>query len=95
MVDHDNSYDHYDTILCAGPHQKKEIQLRENNKGLIRKNLVSYGYPRLEKLIQLNVLPNNDRKVILLAPTGERIALSILLEWKFAQSLLIKVTHSY
>ena len=32
MVDHDNSYDHYDTILCAGPHQKKEIQIREKTK---------------------------------------------------------------
>ena len=43
MVDTEQSFDHYDTILCAGPHQKKEIELRENNKGLSRKNLISYG----------------------------------------------------
>jgi len=79
MVDHDNSYDHYDTILCAGPHQKKEIGLREGNKGLDKKNLVAYGYPRLEKLIQLNAEPNNDKKVILLAPTwGENSIINLV-----------------
>ena len=79
MVDTEQSFDHYDTILCAGPHQKKEIELRENNKGLSRKNLISYGYPRLEKLIQLNALPNNDRKVILLAPTwGENSIINLV-----------------
>ena len=79
MVDHDNSYDHYDTILCAGPHQKREIGLREGNKGLDKKNLVAYGYPRLEKLIQLNAEPNNDKKVILLAPTwGENSIINLV-----------------
>ena len=79
MVDTEQSFDHYDTILCAGPHQKKEIELRENNKGLIRKNLISYGYPRLEKLIQLNAPPDNDRKVILLAPTwGENSIINLV-----------------
>ena len=26
MADHEDSYDHYDAILCAGPHQLKEIR---------------------------------------------------------------------
>jgi len=79
MIDHDNSYDHYDTILCAGPHQKKEIGLREGSKGLDKKNLVAYGYPRLEKLIQLNAKPDNDKKVILLAPTwGENSIINLV-----------------
>ena len=69
MVDTEKSFDHYDTIFCAGPHQKKEIELREKNKDLKTKNLVPYGYPRIEKLIQLSSKPNNEKKVILLAPT--------------------------
>ena len=69
MVDTEKSFDHYDTIFCAGPHQKKEIELREKNKDLKAKNLVPYGYPRIEKLIQLSSKPNNEKKVILLAPT--------------------------
>tara|TARA_B100000700_G_scaffold207219_1_gene227748 strand:- start:1917 stop:3047 length:1131 start_codon:yes stop_codon:yes gene_type:complete len=69
MVDHENSYDHYDTILCAGPHQKNEIEIRENMKNLKKKNLVKYGYPRLEKLINIRRNTQNEKKVILLAPT--------------------------
>ena len=34
MADHANSYDHYDTILCAGPHQAREIRRREELEGL-------------------------------------------------------------
>lgn len=79
MVDTEQSFDHYDTILCAGPHQKKEIELREQNKGLNSKNLVSYGYPRLEKLIAMNSKPVNHNKVILLAPTwGEQSIINLI-----------------
>ena len=69
MVDNDNSYDHYDTIFCAGPHQKNEIEIREKMKNLKRKNLVQYGYPRLEKLINIRRNIQDEKKVILLAPT--------------------------
>jgi len=34
MADHENSFDNYDTILCAGPHQAREIRRREEMKGL-------------------------------------------------------------
>ena len=79
MVDTEKSFDHYDTIFCAGPHQKKEIELREKNKGLKAKNLVPYGYPRIEKLIQLSSKPKNEKKVILLAPTwGEQSIINLM-----------------
>ena len=79
MVDTEKSFDHYDTIFCAGPHQKKEIELREKNKDLKAKNLVPYGYPRIEKLIQLSSKPNNEKKVILLAPTwGEQSIINLM-----------------
>ncbi|HJL80895.1 MAG: CDP-glycerol glycerophosphotransferase family protein [Gammaproteobacteria bacterium] len=79
MVDTEESFDHYDTILCAGPHQKKEIELREQNKDLNAKNLVSYGYPRLERLIEMNAKPVTHNKVILLAPTwGEQSIINLI-----------------
>ena len=79
MVDTEKSFDHYDTIFCAGPHQKKEIELRERNKDLKAKNLVPYGYPRIEKLIQLSSKPKNEKKVILLAPTwGEQSIINLM-----------------
>ena len=79
MVDTEKSFDHYDTIFCAGPHQKKEIELREKNKDLKAKNLVPYGYPRIEKLIQLSSKPKKEKKVILLAPTwGEQSIINLM-----------------
>ena len=79
MVDTEKSFDHYDTIFCAGPHQKKEIELREKNKDLKAKNLIPYGYPRIEKLIQLSSKPKNEKKVILLAPTwGEQSIINLM-----------------
>jgi hypothetical protein len=51
MVDFENSYDHYDTILCVGPHQIAEIRARERLKNLPPKNLVEHGYARVEQLM--------------------------------------------
>jgi len=43
MVDHENSYDHYDSLLCTGPHHVAEIRRREQLKGLPPKHLFAYG----------------------------------------------------
>jgi len=51
MVDHENSFDHYDTLFCTGPHQVREIRRREELKGLPPKQLFEYGHPRLEDVI--------------------------------------------
>lgn len=51
MVDHADSFDHYDTLFCAGPHQVKEIRRREELAGLAAKQLFDYGHPRLEAVI--------------------------------------------
>jgi len=69
MVDQEESYDHYDTIFCAGPHQKNEIEKREAIKKIRKKNLIQYGYPRLEKLVQIRSKADEKGKVVLLAPT--------------------------
>lgn len=51
MVDHANSFDHYDTLFCTGPHQVAEIRKREELKGLPAKDLFDYGHPRLEQVL--------------------------------------------
>lgn len=52
MVDSATAYDHYDTLLCAGPHQMREIRQRETVAGLPAKNLLAHGYHRLDALIE-------------------------------------------
>jgi YidC/Oxa1 family membrane protein insertase len=52
MVDHANSFDHYDTLFCAGPHQVAEIRRREEMLGLAPKNLFDFGHPRLEQVLE-------------------------------------------
>lgn len=74
MVDFANSYDHYDTIFCVGPHQKEEIRKREQLKGLPPKNLVDHGYARLDSLMEKNREYERTRAphgevTVLLAPT--------------------------
>jgi YidC/Oxa1 family membrane protein insertase len=52
MVDHENSFDHYDSLFCTGPHQVAEIRKREQLKNLPAKQLFDYGHPRLEQVIE-------------------------------------------
>ncbi len=82
MADHENSFDHYDTILCAGPHQAREIRRREEMKGLAPKNLVPHGYHRIEQLLSERREPptiNSDRDIhVLVAPSwGEQTILNV------------------
>ena len=74
MVDHENSFDHYDSLFCAGPHQFAEIRKREEIKNLPAKHLFDYGHPRLEEVIErgrVNPLNKNEggAKTVLIAPT--------------------------
>jgi hypothetical protein len=80
MVDHENSYDHYDSLLCAGPHHVEEIRRREQLKGLPSKHLFAYGYPRLERLVEAAARPRPSSAPVtaLLAPTwGEHSTLHV------------------
>jgi YidC/Oxa1 family membrane protein insertase len=52
MIYRYGSFDHYDTILCVGPHQKKEICRHEEINGLATKELIEAGYYRLERIYQ-------------------------------------------
>ena len=46
-----NAYDHYDTLLCVGPHQVNEIRRMESLYQLPKKNLVECGYDLLDREI--------------------------------------------
>ena len=45
------AFDHFDTVLCVGPHHIVEIRAREALYGLDPKVLVEHGYGRLDSLI--------------------------------------------
>lgn len=68
--------DHFDTILCAGPHHKEEIQRTETLYNLKPKRLLETGYYRLEKIYadhqqyQNNPPPQNTPPLVLIAPSG-------------------------
>jgi YidC/Oxa1 family membrane protein insertase len=81
MVDHANSYDHYDSLLCVGPHHVAEIRRREELHRLPPKHLFAQGYPRLERLVaQAAAEPSRSATptTALLAPTwGEQSILHV------------------
>jgi len=82
MVDHENSYDHYDSLFCVGPHHVAEIRRREQLKGLPPKHLFAYGYPRLERLVEVAAAAHprepSGPTTALLAPTwGEHSILHV------------------
>jgi hypothetical protein len=82
MADHEDSYDHYDAILCAGPHQMKEVRKREEMLGQDAKQLFEHGYHRLEQLMSERRDPPLWQKTedihVLLAPSwGEETILNI------------------
>jgi YidC/Oxa1 family membrane protein insertase len=81
MVDHENSYDHYDTLFCVGPHHVAEIRRREQMKGLPAKHLFAHGYPRLERLVEIASAHRREpsgETTVLLAPTwGEHSILHV------------------
>jgi CDP-Glycerol:Poly(glycerophosphate) glycerophosphotransferase len=80
MVDHASSYDHYDTLLCVGPHHVAEIRRREELHRLPPKHLFAHGYPRLERLVALADSPRRPAAgtTALLAPTwGEHSILPV------------------
>ena len=74
MVDNEDSFDHYDSLFCAGPHQVAEIRKREEIKGLPAKHLFDFGHPRLEEVIELGRAyrkekHDGDPRTVLIAPT--------------------------
>ena len=98
MVYRHGAFDHYDSILCVGPHQVREIRKQEELYQLPRKELVEAGYYRLERIYEAyrnysrNEAAPSGRGTILIAPSwgdenifescGERL-IEILLRANF------------
>ncbi len=65
---------HYDTIFCTGSHHKEEIIKQEELYHLKKKELIEFGYYRVEKVYQdflkrKESIPTNNQPKILLAPS--------------------------
>ena len=70
----EGSLDAFDTIFCAGAHIKREVIATEQVYGLPKKELVEFGYPLVDDLIELGEAERKThkttgRKEILIAPT--------------------------
>jgi len=67
--------DHFDTIFCAGPHHKEEIQRTEKLYRLKPKRLLETGYSRLEKIHAdhqnyRQAAEKRSNPLVLIAPSG-------------------------
>ncbi len=72
MIYRKGSFDHYDTVFCVGPHHEREIRETEKLYGLPPKNLVAFGYPLLDRLIEQNShVRRGDIPQVLIAPSHQ------------------------
>lgn len=76
------AFDHFDAILCVGPHHEDEVRQTEAKFGLPEKVLVQHGYGRLDSIIETSPeVPMSDGdlsdvKRVLVAPSwGEQALL--------------------
>jgi YidC/Oxa1 family membrane protein insertase len=71
MIYREGAFDHFDTVLCAGPHHVAELRALEAQRGTRPKQLLAHGYGRLDGLLavarQANVRPNPHQ--VLVAPS--------------------------
>ena len=74
MVYRFGAMDHFDTILCVGPHHINEIRASEKLYNLKPKTLIQSGYGRLDSIIEEGqkrpqAVQSEGKKKVLLAPT--------------------------
>ena len=76
LVSRKGAFDHYDTMLCVGPHQIEELRRSEELYSTKEKNLVECGYDLLDEGIAAygaagGSAPRNERPQILIAPSWQ------------------------
>ncbi|MCH8004173.1 MAG: CDP-glycerol glycerophosphotransferase family protein [Nanoarchaeota archaeon] len=72
MIYRYGAFDHYDSILCVGPHHVKEIRKHEKLNNLSEKKLVEAGYYRLERVYEACQKYSSNKttkKMVLIAPS--------------------------
>ena len=77
------AFDHYDSILCAGPYHVREIAASERLGDLPPKELVAAGYYRLER-IHTEYLKLSDR------PADRRTGVTVLIAPSWGETNLLK-----
>ena len=71
------AYDHYDTVLCVGPHQVAELRREEQLSQLPAKNLAECGYDLLDDDVAAMAARRaagkmtNERPVVIVAPSWQ------------------------
>jgi len=69
----EGAIDNYDTIFCVGPHHVNEIKETERVYGLKPKNLIPYGFGRLDTLMNqknnYSTKPNKLKNLVLICPS--------------------------
>ncbi len=50
MIYRKSAFDHFDTILCGGPHHREEIRETERTYQLPAKELIDHGYGRIDTI---------------------------------------------
>ena len=90
----ENAFDHYDVIMCAGNYHLNEVRQRENFFKLKEKKLLSFGYPKLDSLIE-NHKDNfiENKKKILIAPSWGKSSIIKSSIFKIIDILLDKSFH--
>ena len=63
MADHEDSYDHYDAILCAGPHQMREVRKREEMLGMPEASARVMILALHKARYECNSLPEAERRL--------------------------------
>ena len=71
----EQTFDHFDTIFCVGPHNVREIRCREAYAGLKKKTLVKIGYGQYDQLADLYAKSRsnaaNPRPKLTIAPSWQ------------------------
>lgn len=85
------AFEHYDSVLCVGPHQVEELLKQEELYNFKRKELVEGGYYRIDRLMENYRKYRSEHRgttagkpVVLFAPTWEE---NFVLE-SYAESIL-------
>jgi len=76
MIYRKGAFDHFDTVLCAGPHHLKEIRATEEKYQLPAKTIIEHGYGHLDAIIENRKTskeqsPNNPKKILIAPSWGE------------------------
>lgn len=76
------AFDHFDAILCVGPHHTEEVRQTEAIYGLKEKVLVEHGYGRLDSIIRSaashqrsRAIPSDGKRVLVAPSWGEHALL--------------------